>query len=81
MQLATGVNRLNPNIASDTTTQVVIIWCITAVATLSVISGIKLGIRRLSEVCFCLGMFVMLIILFYDDTWYLLNIYVQSVGK
>ncbi len=81
MQLATGIQRLNPSIPNGTNTQVIIIWCITAIATMSVVSGVKLGIRRLSEICFCLGMFIMLIILCYDDTWYFLNIYVQSVGK
>ena len=52
----------------------------TACATASVISGLKLGIRRLSELCFCIGMLLMLVVLFYDDTWYLLNLYVQSIG-
>ncbi len=81
MQLATGISRLNTDISNGTTTQVIVIWCITGIATLSVVSGVKLGIRRLSEICFTLGMFIMLIILFYDDTWYFLNIYVQSIGK
>ncbi len=26
------------------------------------------------------GSFIMLVVLFYDDTWYLLNVYVQSCG-
>ncbi|EDO48327.1 predicted protein [Nematostella vectensis] len=60
--------------------RVIIIWCITAVATLSVISGVKLGIRRLSELCFSIGMFIWFVVLFYDDTWYILNIFCQSVG-
>ena len=52
----------------------------TIVATGSVISGLKLGIRRLSEICFCLGMFLMLFVFFHDDTFFLLNLYVQSIG-
>ena len=80
IQLNTGFQRLNSNIAFSTTNQIITIWGVTACATVSVVSGLKLGIRRLSEVCFCIGMLLMLIVLFYDDTWYLLNLYVQSVG-
>lgn len=78
--LNSGLNRLNADIAENTTNQIIIIWVITAVATASVISGLKLGIRRLSEVCFCLGMFLMLFVFFCDDTRFLLNLYVQSIG-
>lgn len=80
IQLNAGFRRLNKNITFSTTNQIITIWGVTACATLSVISGLKLGIRRLSELCFVIGMMLMLIILFYDDTWYLLNLYVQSIG-
>lgn len=56
IQLNNGLHRLNPDIAENTNVQVVIIWCITGLATISVISGVKLGIRRLSEICFGIGM-------------------------
>lgn len=80
IQLNAGFRRLNKNITFSTTNQIITIWGVTACATLSVISGLKLGIRRLSELCFVIGMMLMLIILFYDDTWYLLQLYVQSIG-
>ena len=80
IQLNAGFRRLNKNITFSATNQIITIWGVTACATLSVISGLKLGIRRLSELCFVIGMMLMLIILFYDDTWYLLNLYVQSIG-
>ena len=80
IQLNAGFRRLNRDIAFSTTNQIITIWGVTACATLSVISGLKLGIRRLSELCFGIGMMLMLIVLFYDDTWYLLNLYVQSIG-
>ena len=80
MQLNTGINRINKDIALSTTNQIIIIWCVTACATVSVITGLKLGIRRLSELCFSLGMLLMLVVFFYDDTWFLLNLYVQSTG-
>lgn len=55
MQLNSGIHRINSDIAESTDNQIIIIWCVTALATISVISGLKLGIRRLSEVCFGIG--------------------------
>ena len=80
IQLNSGFQRLNSNIEFSTINQIITIWGVTALATVSVVSGLKLGIRRLSELCFCIGMLLMLVVLFYDDTWYLLNLYVQSIG-
>ena len=80
MQLNTGFKRLNSSIELSTTNQIIIIWAVTACATASVVSGLKLGIRRLSEICFALGMFIMMVGIFADDTWHILNVYVQSIG-
>ena len=78
--LNSGINRMNSDIEENSTNQIIIIWIITAIATISVVSGLKVGIRRLSEICFCMGMALMMFVLFYDNTWYLLNLYVQSIG-
>jgi choline-glycine betaine transporter len=75
-----GVYRINNKIEVNTRNQIIMIWCITIVATASVVSGLKVGIRRLSEICFALGMFLWFYVLFSDDTWYLLNVFVQSFG-
>ena len=80
MQINNGFKRLNPNIEFSVTNQIIIIWSVTACATASVVSGLKVGIRRLSEICFTLGMFIMLIGFFYDNPWHSMNVYVQSVG-
>ena len=80
IQLNSGLHRMNSDILENRQNQVIIIWCITALATASVISGVKLGIRRLSEICFTLGMFLWLVVFFYDETWYLLNVFVQTCG-
>ena len=55
IQLNAGFQRINSNIEISTTNQIITIWGITALATASVISGIKVGIRRLSEICFGVG--------------------------
>ncbi|TRY68223.1 hypothetical protein TCAL_12618 [Tigriopus californicus] len=80
-QLNVGLTMLNSDIpADDLTIQIIIIWCITAVATISTVSGVGMGIRRLSETCFMVGMFLMIVALLVDDTFFILNLYVQSLG-
>ena len=80
MQINSGFKRLINSIEYSTTNQIIIIWAVTVCATASVVSGLKIGIRRLSEACFTLGMFIMLTCLFADNTWHALNVYVQSTG-
>ncbi len=58
----------------------IIVWCITVVATISTVSGLSLGIRRLSEFCFCLGLVLLFSVFFLDNTWFLLNLACQSIG-
>ena len=55
IQLNYGFRRINRKVEISTGNQIITIWGITALATASVISGIKLGIRRLSEICFAIG--------------------------
>ena len=80
MQLNAGVHRLESSVEVSTLNQIIIIWCVTACATVSVISGLKLGIRRLSETCFALGVFIMMLVFFFDDPCHTLNLLVQSTG-
>ena len=49
-------------------------------ATISTVSGVGMGIRRLSEVCFGVGMFLMIVVFFADQTFFILNLFVQSIG-
>jgi choline/carnitine/betaine transport len=80
MTINSGVNRVNSDFSESVDNQIIIIWVVTAMATISVITGLKMGVRRLSEICFGLGVALMLIILFYDKTFFLLNLYIQSIG-
>ena len=80
MQLNAGVHRLESSVEVSTLNQIIIIWCVTACATVSVITGLKLGIRRLSETCFALGVFIMMLVFFFDSPWHTLNLLVQSTG-
>jgi len=65
---------------SQTDTYYTIICVITILATLSVLSGLDRGIKWLAMLAFTLGMIVLMTILMADNTWYLLNVMVQTVG-
>ena len=43
-------------------------------------SGIGVGIRRLSETCFFMAMLLMSVTLLMEDTFYILDLFIQSVG-
>lgn len=79
-QLNAGFARLNPTIGVNDVNQSIIIWAVTALATASVVSGIRVGIRRISEVNFLIGQFLLLIVFFQEDSWYLLNNLTQSIA-
>ena len=66
--------------ADDVNIQVIIIWCITSVSTASVLTGVKYGIRRISELCFGLGLFLLVAIFLMDNTNFILNLMTQSFG-
>jgi len=60
--------------------QTVIILVITSLATLSVVLGLKVGIKLLSQGVFGLGMFLMLMVLLQGEKWFCLDTMVQVLG-
>lgn len=60
--------------------QVIIICVITAMATLSVVSGLDVGIRRLSELNMGVAALLLLFVLVAGPTFFLLNAFVENVG-
>jgi len=60
--------------------QLVLIAIITAIATLSVVSGVNRGVKILSEVNVWLSLAILILFLAFGPTRYLLNLYVQSLG-
>jgi len=63
-----------------TTAQVWIIVIITLLATGSVVAGLKRGIQGLSLIAFTLSLFIIISILFMDETWYILNALTSTFG-
>src|SRR5690606_1469620 len=61
-------------------TQVILIVCITGLATISAAAGLDAGIKRLSELNIILAVSLLLFVLFAGSTDFLLQAYVQNVG-
>ena len=75
-----GLQRINPDIPATKVTQAIVIWTMTAIAIASLVSGLKRGVRHLSELSWLLGQLVCFYYMFNEDTAYLLNLFVQSLG-
>jgi len=67
-------------IEESTQTQVLIIVVITLLATGSVVMGLKRGIKALSMIAFGLSFFILLSVLFMDQTWYILDALTSAFG-
>jgi len=80
LQLNSGLNLFNPDIPENETTQVITIWVITCIATFSVVSGVHVGIRRLSEITWVAGFFLLMAMFFLGSSFFFLNLSVQSLG-
>ena len=85
IQILAGAKRLGwmeDDLSDDeeTNKQVLVIWVITLIATLSVVSGLSVGIKLLSQVGFVLGMVLLFLCLIMENTRYIFNLTVQTTG-
>jgi choline/glycine/proline betaine transport protein len=78
-QIAAGLERVF-DIPGGIPTQIVLIAIITAIATISVVSGIDKGIRRLSEININLAALLLLFVIFAGPTLTLLTAYFDNLG-
>lgn len=81
LQVNTGLNQMFSFVPVGTTSQVVLIAIICALASLSVMSGLDKGVKFLSELNLGLAVVLMLFVLFAGSTVFLLQAYVQNVGS
>ncbi|KAL3934455.1 MAG: hypothetical protein SGBAC_009834 [Bacillariaceae sp.] len=84
-QIAAGLKRvgaIDKDISDDDLTDVHLysIWIITCLATISVISGLGVGIKYLSQIAFGLGQLLLFWVFTMERTNYILNLIVQEVG-
>ena len=80
MQVNAGLNHVF-GLTESTTMQMVIIGCITAMATLSVVSGLDVGIRRLSELNMGLATVLLLFIFVAGPTAFFLSAFSDNLGS
>lgn len=79
-QMVVGINYYNDDFDTGYDNQILLICGITFVATLSVVTGLDVGIRRLSEVNFTLGCFLMALVFYMGEPEYYLDFFVQMIG-
>ena len=79
-QVNAGLNYLF-GVAINPKMQVLLIAAITLMATVSVITGVNRGIRRLSELNMILAIFLVLFVLLFGSTAALLGAFVQNIGN
>jgi len=72
---------VDPDRADLTTVFVALIWGITLCATISVVSGLSIGIKILANIAFFLGNFILILCFFMEKTEYLMNLFVQTTGS
>ncbi|XP_066913001.1 glycine betaine transporter OpuD-like isoform X1 [Clytia hemisphaerica] len=80
IMVVVGLQPIFPELADNQTTRLIALWAVSIMSMFSATSGIKLGIRRMSQLCFLTGALFTLIVAFSDNLWYLLNLAVQSIG-
>ncbi|MEE2962233.1 MAG: BCCT family transporter [Myxococcota bacterium] len=80
MQVNAGLNHVF-GVPESITMQVVIIGCITAMATASVVSGLDVGIRRLSELNMGLAVLLLIFVFVAGPTAFILNAFVDNIGS
>ncbi|MDO4795804.1 MAG: choline BCCT transporter BetT [Brachymonas sp.] len=80
LQVNAGLNHLFPAISVSTTTQIILIVAITALATLSVASGLDKGVKLLSELNLGLAAILLVFVLLAGSTVFLLQAFVQNIG-
>jgi len=80
MQIIAGLQVLGLLDSESKTANVVVIWIITATATVSVVSGLHYGIKFLSQLGFGIGMVLLGLVFLLDNTVFLSNLIVQTTG-
>ena len=79
LQINAGLEHLW-GVPQSVVVQVVLIAVVTCLATISVVSGLDVGIRRLSELNLIIAILLMLFVLAVGPTGFLLNAFVQNIG-
>ncbi|MBO1924847.1 choline BCCT transporter BetT [Thiomicrorhabdus sp. 6S3-12] len=80
LQMNSGLHYLFDSIPVSVTAQIILIAVVTAMAAVSVATGLDKGIRRLSELNMSLAVLLMLLVLVLGSTVFLLQALIQNAG-
>lgn len=80
LQMNSGLNYLFDSVPVSVVTQIILIAAVTALAAVSVATGLDKGIRRLSELNMSLAVLLMLLVLVLGSTTFLLQALIQNAG-
>jgi len=80
-QITGGLNFLNDSIPNTFWVQLIVILIVTVLYLISAVSGLDKGVRLLSNGNIILCALLMLSVLFLGPTSYLLDLFVQSIGR
>lgn len=80
LQVNSGLNHVF-GVSESTSVQLVIISCITAIATVSVVSGLDVGVRRLSEINMALAFGLLVFIFIAGPTTFLMGALIDNIGE
>ena len=78
-QAAAGLNKLF-GLPSGTGFQIILITCITGLATISVVAGLDAGVKRLSQLNIYVAAAFLLFVLLVGPTLFILSLFTQSLG-
>ncbi len=79
-QINAGLQRI-ADVEISTDVQLILIVVITGAATISVVTGLKAGIRRLSQMNIILAAFIMVFVFLVGPSLYSLDLFVTSIGS
>ena len=79
-QIATGLNYIF-GVAPGQTTQLLIILFITCIATISVVTGLKKGVKFLSRLNMIIAVIFLILVMLLSGPIDMTNIFIQSTGK
>ncbi|MEZ6188515.1 MAG: BCCT family transporter [Planctomycetota bacterium] len=80
MQVSAGIHHLFPAVPHSTGTQLVLILVITLCATVSLVTGVDKGIKRLSELNLGLAGLLLLFVALVGPTLFLVNAFMENLG-
>ncbi len=78
-QFCSGLERVF-GLTNDTSSQVLSIIVITLIATISIVTGLKKGVKLLSNANIILAIFLFLCVIFFGPTIKLIDFFIQSTG-